>query len=134
MVIADNRSVHWLRLTEDSDQIEAMDVPEGVSMVTAYDLNDARSGRIRTYLPKFETTRLPDPAKGKWSAWAKLMASHDEGGDGVESDMLIVSDIGFGTTSSSFIALPSAKQALVTPVWLFASGRPDKATYEPVKI
>ena len=133
MIIADARSVHWLRLEDGADLIEAMDVPEGFSMLTAYDLNDARSGRIRTHLPKFEETRLPDPDKGKWSAWEKLMQSRDGGGDGVENDMLIESTIGFGTTSSSFIALPSAKHARATPTWLFAAGRPDRAPYESVR-
>ncbi|MEN8196347.1 MAG: hypothetical protein ABFS30_07500, partial [Pseudomonadota bacterium] len=123
---------HWLRLENGADLIEAMDVPEGFSMLTAYDLNDARSDRVRAYLPRFEETRLPDPDRGKWSAWEKLMKSRGGGGTGAEGDMLIESNIGFGTTSSSFVALPSAKHARAAPTWLFAAGRPDKAPYEPV--
>jgi hypothetical protein len=50
--------------------------------------------------------------------------------------MTIATDMGFGTVSSSLIALPAlperAGPAVPRPVWLFAPGPPDETPYEPV--
>ena len=46
--------------------------------------------------------------------------------------MLIVTDGGFGTVSSSLIALPAHENKKVMPRYLFAAGRPDQVGYAPV--
>ena len=48
--------------------------------------------------------------------------------------MCVVTDRGYGTVSSSLIALPSAERFGEKPVWLFAAGRPGEATFEPVPL
>ncbi|HSR71205.1 MAG TPA: hypothetical protein VLL72_02380, partial [Kiloniellales bacterium] len=45
---------------------------------------------------------------------------------------------GFGTVSSSLIALPAPSRSLdrpsLQPVWLFAPGPPDRTPFEPVEL
>ncbi len=52
--------------------------------------------------------------------------------------MIVVTDSGFETVSSSLIALPAADHAVAgeeaKPVWLFAPGRPDRTDYRPVAL
>jgi len=47
--------------------------------------------------------------------------------------MNIVTDRGFGTLSSSLIALPSPEAGNPRGKWLFANGRPGNAAYEAVE-
>ena len=54
--------------------IECDALPAGVSMLTAHDLNDLASARIRRYLPRFQSAPPPDPARDDWDAWIALLA------------------------------------------------------------
>ncbi len=133
MVIADNRGAFWLRSAGDGSGVEVMELPQGLSMITAYDRNDPASPRMRLYLPRFQEAEPPDPASGTWGSWAHILASrlHDtESGPG--GAMTVVTDTGFGTVSSSLMALPAADRFGIRPVWLFAAGRPGEVPYEPV--
>ena len=139
MVIADCRKAYWLSSAggEQTDlvrsDIEVREIPEGLSMTTAYDLNDLESPRMRYYLPKFEAAAAPEPESGDWSAWQALMGSRQSEPDSVHGGaMNVMTDRGFGTVSSSLMALPEPQIKAVKPVWLFASGRPDEAPFEPV--
>src|SRR5262245_46531694 len=103
MVIADNRDAFWLRHRGGGDQVEVLALPEGLSMITAHDRNDAAgSGRIRAYLPRFRAAAAPEPGMAGdagWAAWEALLASRDQA-DPYDA-MAIVTDSGFGTVSSS---------------------------------
>ncbi|MEA2092943.1 MAG: hypothetical protein U9P11_00095, partial [Pseudomonadota bacterium] len=70
---------------------------------------------------------------GGGSAWTALLRSRSPAA-GTESAMNVVTDRGYGTVSSSLLALPSTRRADLLPVWLFAAGRPDLMTYEPVSL
>lgn len=138
LVIADNSGAFWLRNRgEDGPgHVEAFGLDPGYSMITAYDLNDRSSVRIRDHLPRFEAAAVPDPETGKWQGWQALLASRGNGSqeDGQEGAMCIRTARGFGTSSSSLIALPGPEQARIKPVWLFAGGAPDEAPYRPVPL
>jgi hypothetical protein len=145
LVIADNRDAFWLRnLGADAGggaaaRVEAFELPAGLSMITAHDRNDPASARIRAYLPRFEAAAPPDPKAGKWGAWAKLLRSREpaKGADPLAA-MTIVTDYGFGTVSSSLIALPGPPKSLRAPpnrpVWHFAAGRPDETRYKKLDL
>jgi hypothetical protein len=145
LVIADNRDAFWLRnLGADAGggaaaRVEAFELPAGLSMITAHDRNDPASPRIRTYLPRFEAAAPPDPKAGKWDSWAKLLRSREpaKGADPLAA-MTIVTDYGFGTVSSSLIALPGPPKSLRAPpnrpVWHFAAGRPDETRYKKLDL
>jgi len=134
MVVADNRDAYWLA-NRDGSSVTVEAVPAGLSMVTAWDLNDPGSGRIRRFRPRFLAAAIPDPAAGDWNAWIALLGSRgvDGGGDDDqrEAAMNVVTDFGFGTLSSSLIALPGPAGPVSDRVWLFAAGRPDEAHYLP---
>ncbi len=86
MVLADNRDAFWLRNlgsgnlgsgnlgSEGRGRVDIEEIPEGLSLITARDLNDPASPRIRHYLPLFRAAPAPDPEAGDWSAWEALTA------------------------------------------------------------
>jgi hypothetical protein len=138
MIVTDRRDGYWIRGRHgdngsDQASIDVSPLPEGLSMLTAYDLNDPRSPRMRRYLPRFRSAPPPDPDAGDWSAWQALLAARDhdpEAGPG--GAMAVVTDTGFGTVSSALIAIPAANRPGVPPIWLFAAGRPGEADYAAV--
>ncbi len=104
-------------------------------MITAYDMNDTQSPRIRHFLPLFTEAKPPDPETGDWAEWQALMAS-PEGGpeDEAEGAMAFAAESGFGTISSSLLALPDPARHGVKPKWLFAPGPPDPSAYGAVDL
>ena len=151
MVIADAREAFWLRLKgeetgeEDTNNgqaangtagraVEAHVLPEGLSMITAHDRNDESSHRIAFHLPRFRAAPAPDPETDSWGEWPALMASTDHApGQGPHGAMRIETAGGFGTVSSSLIALPAPGRFGIKPRWLFAPGPPGKTAYAPVR-
>ena len=137
MVVADNRDAFWFKLAEThwGVLVEVTAFPAGLSMVTANDRNDTSSARIRTYLPQFERAPVPDPESEDWSGWTTLLASRIYNSvEGPGGAMFIETDMGFGTVSSSLIALPAFENQTVMPIYLFAAGRPDEVGYVPVSL
>ena len=146
LVVADNRDAFWLRhLGPDGGangaggRIEVFPLPPGLSMLTARDRNDPSSPRIRANLARFEAAAPPDPDTGDWAAWADLMADRNApSGEGPEAAMTVALDSGFGTVSSSLIAVPAVPESLEAeprpPVWRFAPGAPDQAAYAPIDL
>jgi Transport and Golgi organisation 2 len=110
--------------------IECHPIPAGVSMITAHDLNDRGSARIRRYLPQFQSAPPPDPARDDWETWIALLANRDSDDGDPSGAMTIVTDGPYGTLSSCLIALP----AVGTPVMKFADGRPDQVRFAPVPL
>jgi hypothetical protein len=136
MVIADNRDAWWLALRDGAARVQAQRVPDGLSMFTAGERNDMGEARIAAYLPRFEHAAPPDPDAGAWHTWAGLMAATQSAGSPYHA-MTFALDSGFGTSSSSLLALPSPTAAharRARPMWLFAPGRPDVTAYRPVAL
>ncbi len=140
LIVADNRDAFWLRNSgEETKRIEVFEIPAGISMITAQDRNDPTSSRVQAYLPRFEAADPPDPKAGRWTSWSRLMAAKKpRDSKDPYAAMTIVTDRGFGTVSSSLIALPGPPKTLRErpnrPVWQFAPGRPDKVRYKEVEL
>lgn len=137
LVIADHRNAYWLRNAEapnDSGAVlELFALPPGLSILTARDRNDVASPRIRRALPRFEAARVPDPASASWTDWRRLLADRTAGETrDPYAALMVATDHGFGTVSSSLLALPNPQATPARPVWLFAAGPPDHAPFEPV--
>ncbi len=67
LVIADAGRAFFLRGL-GRGRAEAVDLPEGLSMVTAHDPNDPTSPRTMRHLPRFAASGAPaDPGGGDWS-------------------------------------------------------------------
>lgn len=128
MIVADNRDAFWAR-SDGSGLVKIAAIPPGLHMISAMDLDDADSPRLAAYLPRFQAADLPAPESGDWRAWQALMADGGDGADGEETAaMCFLRPSGFGTVSSSLIALP-AMDSEQKPLWLFAPGPPDKISY-----
>lgn len=127
LLVADAGEAFWLTLREGAARVSVAAVPEGLSMLTAHDLNDAQeSARIRHFLPRFRAAPAPDPENGDWRAWQELLKSRDTApGHGPEQAMNISTDWGFGTRSSSLIALAKPQNPPKAPLWRFCHGAPD---------
>jgi hypothetical protein len=138
LVIADNRDAYWLCSRDGKSAVEAVAMPSGLSMLTSANLNDAHNFRIATYLPRFREAAVPDPDAGDWTAWQSILGSRFSRAEaGPSGAMSIVTDYGYGTVSSSLIALASPEAAVrdgTKDIWLFAEGRPDNTEYKPVPL
>lgn len=138
LVIADARDAYWVK--SDGASVERQPIPEGLSMITASDLNDTEtSERLRYHLPRFRAAPIPDPdahsGQGDWFGWEALLASTErEAGADHGGAMNIETDFGFATVSSSLIALPNPERLGVRPVWRFCAGRPDPVRFQPVAL
>jgi len=136
LLIADASGCYWIRNREEQGeaQVDLITIPPGLHMLTAHELDDESSPRIRTWQPSFQKAVTPVPELGDWGGWLSLLASRDYPQDlGVHSAMNISLVDGFATVSSSLIALP-AKTSSQNPIWLFADGAPDKVDYLPVVV
>jgi hypothetical protein len=94
-------------------------------MVTAHDPNDHASPRTRVHLPHFQAAPPPDPGRGDWQSWTRLLADRS-GPRGVAVN--VPGEGGFGTVCASLAAVSESRDA----VWLFAAGPPDEAPFRPV--
>jgi hypothetical protein len=132
LIIADNRDAFWVRGTEQP-AVEVFEIPEGLHMITSRELDDTESVRIGRFLPRFRAAAEPDVDVGDWSAWESILATrlHSSDEDPRET-MCIVTDRGYGTVSSTLVALPSAELPDAETIWRFAPGRPDTTPYEHV--
>jgi Transport and Golgi organisation 2 len=141
LVVADHCEAYWISAragaAEDgaaAASIEVMPLPPGLSMITAYDRNDAASPRIRHFLPQFEQASPPDPDAGDWAAWKALLAAPvGEDGAGPGGAMTIATPSGFGTVCSSLLALPRPGDGR-RPIWLFAAGQPSETVWQAIDV
>jgi uncharacterized protein with NRDE domain len=134
LVIADNEDAFWIKGLGRGAPIVAP-APTGVSVLTAHDLNDtAASPRARHYLPLFEDGPIPDPENSDWAAWEALLASKDMAPGEFEPNAAIhvETDYGFGTVSSSLMALPNRNEENLKPHWRFARVWPEREAFTTV--
>lgn len=137
LVVADDRDAFWLRsLGTEGRRVEAFPLPDGISMLTGHDLDDPGSRRIVRHRARLAQSALPEPDRGAagWSPWIALLAARDRDPDDDKgrSAMCIETATGFATVSSALVALPDTRRGDRSPVFLFASGSPDRAAFEAV--
>ena len=136
MFIGDNLNAYWIKSDESSSFIEYFNVPDGLSMITAYDRNDISSDRIKNYLSKFSLATFPHPGKDEWQDWETLLGSTYSHNNEPLSAMCIKTDIGFQTVSSCLIAVPGFQpnRGSKKPVFRYANGSPDLNSFEELEI
>ncbi len=136
LFVADPLAAFWLRHRGEDGapaQVEVFEVPPGLHMLTARDLDDLGMARIRVHLPRFRAAPAPDPAAGDWAGWQSLLASRAYSErDGPYAAMTLELPDGFGTVCSQLLALPRYPGPGCRPRLLFAAGPPDRARFEPV--
>jgi uncharacterized protein with NRDE domain len=136
LFVADNRDAWWLRsIGPKARKVEVFEIPEGVSMLTAWDLNAEGSVRTSFHLPLFTDAVQPDPENQEWQRWEELMGSTDHAPNSVTGEaMLIQTDRGFGTLSTSLIALESPEIYNARKIWRFLDRSDETTPYFSVKI
>ncbi|MCG6870960.1 MAG: NRDE family protein [Gammaproteobacteria bacterium] len=125
LLVADRHSAHCL--VHDGRQISAIDVSEGLHMLTAHGMDATASARARRYLPRFRVAPVPDPAQQQWSAWERLLASREHAPGEPEGAMNLRLSGGFGTVCATLIALPAHPGEMAR--FRFAAGPPDQAEF-----
>lgn len=135
LLIADAQNAYLLS-SDGQAPVRAQALSAGLSMVTAHGLNaHERSARVRTYLPRFAQSPLPDPQSGDWADWKRLLACPlFEAETGPEGAMNVHGKDGFATVSSSLIALPERRDTPSRPLWIFAKNPNDVASYGRVSL
>lgn len=109
LILADNREAFWLKHADPSgaQPLELREIKTGLAMIAAGDLDDT-TPRLTRYRPLFERAKAPDPDAGDWSAWEKLLADdRPDPADGAANAMRFLTPEGFGTVSSTLVALPA---------------------------
>lgn len=131
LLIADARDAFWLR--NDGARIAVYAPPLGLSMLTAYDLNDQDSARVRRHLADLRAAPPPDPDQDEWSGWTAIMAR--PAAVTSEDGMTIRTPSGFGSVSAQLLALPDPTLRPATPPrLLFSPGPPDQAQFAPIAL
>ena len=133
LFVGDAYDAFWLRHIgeEDSNGIEVFPIPQGVSILTAFDLNDSRCQRTQSYLPRFMEAKAPQPEQDNWADWEALLLSRKSASSDAGDAIRIVTDSGFNTVSSSLIALPETSKEF-KPVWRFARRHPSVEPYQKI--
>jgi hypothetical protein len=99
-------------------------------MLSARDLNDTTSDRVKLHLPRFRSAPAPEPDQDDWMAWTALMSSRKSLTD-ARGAMQIETDMGFETVSSSLIALSKPWDKSRKNIWKYCEGKPgEKPFYE----
>jgi uncharacterized protein with NRDE domain len=129
LIIADDRDRFWLR--NDGLTIDLRPLATGLTMIAADDANDETNPRLRRHRATF-MDNPPDPGTGDWRAWQSALASRPQ--DDPKDGLCFGGASGFGTRSSSLIALPPAGIAERRPLFLYADGPPDQAVWQEIDL
>jgi uncharacterized protein with NRDE domain len=133
LFVGDPDSGFWLRSLENSRSIDVFDVPSGLHMLSARELDDQQVPRIRVHLPKFIEAKVPNPEVGDWNDWQSLLSSRRYlESDGPHSAMNLDFPNGFGTVCSHLVAIPRYAGFKQKPLLLFANGPPDSVAFERI--
>jgi hypothetical protein len=132
LVLVEPDRATWWRY--DGAELSRHDIPPGLHILTAADLDDMSNPRQRYWLPEFEAAGTPAPrpddrAPEGWGTWPELLADVDRPYD--DPRALNVRHGGaegiFGTVSAALLALgPDGLK------FEFCPGPPDRAEWERV--
>ena len=138
LVIADDRDAFCLYHRDERGRapVVVAPLPEGLSMITAFDRDDAADPRILGGRPRFERAAVPEPERGGWGEWPELLACRQPADPAdPRSALCFLTSSGFGTTSSALLALPCRRAGRGgKAIWLFAAGPPDRAPWQAVDL
>lgn len=136
LILADNREAFWLRHADPSGTlpIAARELKSGLSMIAAGDLDDD-TPRLKRYRPRFAAAEPPDPSRGLWESWERLLRDDTlEPGDDPNTAMRFDTGRGFATVSSSLIALPAPERGDLKPIFRFAAHQPTATPWREVPL
>jgi hypothetical protein len=144
MLVADNRDAFWIchrgEAADGGRRLQMQPLPAGVSMLTASDVNAVDDDqRIVSFLPRFCALSAPVGdvySAAAWQEWERLITVDGAlSGEDPRIGMCFMTPVGFGTSSSSLLALPSMEGALEgMPVWRFCADPRGDAIFHLVSL
>ena len=134
LFVADPADAYWIR-NQAPRGVELFPLAPGLHMLSSRELDDPTHPRISAYLERFAAAPVPDPGRDEWMGWRTLMADRVYPAElGPHAAMNIRDIDGFGTLSSSLIALPRYPGFGENIRWLHAAGPPDVTPYRAVDL
>ena len=131
LFLGDPLDAFWLR--NAGGFIDLREVPSGLHMLTARELDDASDPRIRHFLPGFRAAPPPDPGTEDWESWQTLLSCNNAPNpEARNSAMCFELDTGFATLSSSLIALPDHPGTGREAIWRFNDRPCNPAGFHPI--
>lgn len=132
LVLAEPGGVLWWRY--DGVDLARHEVPPGLHILTAADLDDMSNPRQRFWLPRFEAAAPPAPrpadrAPVGWGGWPELMADVDSPYDDPRAINVRRGGVdgAFGTVSASLLGLRGDAVRFE-----FCPGPPDRTEWERI--
>lgn len=142
LLLADNRDAfvvchrgdNTTKTAGPTNRPDIINVPVGLHMLTAFDLDQTEDPRIARYRPLFAAAPVPDPDDpASWRAWEELLDARDFEGERENGAMNFRLSNGFGTVCSSLLALPAPGAADPRGVWRFRPGRSEEVAWGRVQ-
>ena len=127
LIVADRRAAYALE--NDETALHLRPLAPGHHLVTPDGCDAASSPRYAAHAPAFRAAAPPEPGRDEWADWSALLRRVDD--DDPHRAMTVVTGHGFGTVSSTLLAVPD--DASAAPVLLFANGPPTHTPYELVR-
>ena len=135
LFVGDPVSGFWMRSRDNCESMEVFDVPSGLHMLSARELDDQEDPRIRGYLSLFKQAKAPNPEAENWNAWQSLLSSRRYlESDGPHAAMNLELPNGFGTVCSHLVAIPRYPGFEQKPLLLFANGPPDRVPFDQITL
>lgn len=131
LIVADHANAWWVK--NDGVAIQVSEIGDGLSMLSARDLNDTTSDRVKLHLPRFRSAPAPEPEQDDWMAWSALMSSRKSLTD-ARGAMQIETDMGFETVSSSLIALSKPWDKSRKNIWKYCEGKPGENAFYDIDL
>lgn len=132
LVVVEAASTVWWRY--DGSTLARHQIPRGLHILTAADLDDMSNPRQRYWLPEFEAAEAPAPtaqdrAPGGWGGWPELLSDVDTPYD--DPRALNVrrggADGAFGTVSATLVAIGREEIK-----YEFCPGPPERTEWQRV--
>ncbi|MEN8176301.1 MAG: NRDE family protein, partial [Pseudomonadota bacterium] len=134
LFVGDPLAAYWVRHAGDG-RIGIREVPPGTHMIAAGELDDDGQARIRRFLPSFRTATCPQPERGDWSGWQRLLTDRAPAQPGIpETAMAFAREDGFRTRSHHLLAIPKYPAPENPPLFLYADSDADAPVFERVPV
>jgi uncharacterized protein with NRDE domain len=133
LFFGDNKNAYWAKNT-GKNEIIITKINKGKHFLDSYDLDSFRSPKLKYNYKDFCESTDPDPSIDDWKSWKKILTNkrYPEGIPLAAINISKKNNKGYGTSSSSIIAIPSDKEKYNNnskPIFFFNSGPPEKNNF-----
>jgi len=133
LFFGDNKNAYWAKNT-GKNKIIISKINKGKHFLDNYDLDSFKSPKLKHNHKYFYESKDPDPNNDDWTSWKEILTNknYPEGIPLAAINISKKSNKGYGTSSSSIIAIPSDKEKYNNNsklIFLFNSGPIEKNNY-----